>query len=299
MVGLFPSNFVQVLNNDFRPASRTTSPMSGAQNGGGSRHPSPQPGKAVSKSYRKPFQAYARAGSPNPASVARALGGSPQVHTSDAAGYIQPISRSASRNSTPEPIWSHSPRAPSPASFSSYQHHSRSPSPCGDIGSSSPPPPPPPHRVQYTPRAAPSPTPSIHGRHSNGYSTSRQPSPAPLSLNIMGQTPSPLRDAMEDVMTSLDGMSLHQENSSQQRPGLAQYPWSPETFQQPPIHSSRRRERPRSSLGIAGLDKVEQDLNDAYKFGGTIDGNHDQYSEANVGYLPLHLDTYGGIARRH
>ncbi|KAI9784891.1 MAG: cytokinesis protein 3 [Peltula sp. TS41687] len=288
MVGLFPSNFVQVLDDNFRPASRTTSPMSGSQNGAGSRGPSPQPGKSVSKSYRKPFQAYARAGSPNPAAVTRTLGGSTQTSMSEPSGYMQPISRSASRNSMLEPIRSHSPRppssrAPSPGVFSAYRPHSRSPSPYGDIGSSPPPPPPPPHRVQYTPRAAPSPTPSIRGRHTDGYSMSRQPSPQPTSSNAMGQTPSPLRDAMEDVMTSLHGMSLHQDTPSQQRPGSAQcqYPWSPDTYEQVPIHSSRRRTRPRSSLGIAGLAEDVQDLNDPYTYSENDDGIYNQYPEAN------------------
>lgn len=297
MVGLFPSNFVQLLDDSFRPTSRTTSP---AQNGGGSRGPSPQPGKTVSKPYRKPFQAYARAGSPNPAAVARALGAPEQGNSSEVSGYPQPISRSASRNSTLEPIRSHSPRAPSPGVFSAYQQHSRSPSPYGDIGSSPPPPAPPPHRVQYTPRAAPSPAPPMHGRHMDGYSTPRHPSPAPPSPNPMGQTPSPLRDAMEDVMTSLHDMGLHQETPSQQRPETTQYPWSPEAFQQPPLHSStRRRARPRSSLGIAGLEEEEQDLDDGYIYSGTNDGIYSQYSETNVGYLPLYSDTYGDMARRH
>src|SRR3979411_673184 len=55
MMGLFPSNFVTVLDDSFRPASRASSPMP-------DRSPSPnpfnpQPPKDVkAKPFRKPFQ---------------------------------------------------------------------------------------------------------------------------------------------------------------------------------------------------------------------------------------------------
>lgn len=55
MVGLFPSNFVEVLPDDFRPVSRSVSPLP---------HPNQTPPAAApakSKTFRKPFEAYAKA----------------------------------------------------------------------------------------------------------------------------------------------------------------------------------------------------------------------------------------------
>lgn len=54
MVGLFPSNFVEVLPDDFRPVSRSTSPMPQANT-------PPQSIPTKSKTFRKPFEAYAKA----------------------------------------------------------------------------------------------------------------------------------------------------------------------------------------------------------------------------------------------
>ncbi|KAK7749412.1 hypothetical protein SLS62_008156 [Diatrype stigma] len=57
-VGVFPSNFVEVLPDNFRPVSRSISPLIG------SNTPSPSSSviqKARSKPFRKPFEAYAKA----------------------------------------------------------------------------------------------------------------------------------------------------------------------------------------------------------------------------------------------
>ncbi|KAH6655272.1 hypothetical protein BKA67DRAFT_516154 [Truncatella angustata] len=57
-VGIFPSNFVEVLPESFRPVSRSTSPLTN------SNTPSPTSTaiqKAKSKPFRKPFEAYAKA----------------------------------------------------------------------------------------------------------------------------------------------------------------------------------------------------------------------------------------------
>ncbi|POS76252.1 variant SH3 domain-containing protein [Diaporthe helianthi] len=56
MVGLFPSNFVEVLPDDFRPISRSTSPMAAHQG-----TPSPQNTPQKQKTFRKPFEAYSKA----------------------------------------------------------------------------------------------------------------------------------------------------------------------------------------------------------------------------------------------
>lgn len=54
-VGLFPSNFVEMLPDNFRPTSRSTSPMPN------SATPSPKTTPQKSKTFRKPFEAYAKA----------------------------------------------------------------------------------------------------------------------------------------------------------------------------------------------------------------------------------------------
>ncbi|KAL8400505.1 hypothetical protein RB594_000772 [Gaeumannomyces avenae] len=55
MVGLFPSNFVELLPPDFHPMSRSTSPLTQ------SNTPSPKNTPQKSRTFRKPFEAYAKA----------------------------------------------------------------------------------------------------------------------------------------------------------------------------------------------------------------------------------------------
>ena len=69
MVGLFPSNFVELLSEDFQPwasgrngSNETVSRQNSAQVA------VPQKQKSM---FRKPFTAYAAAGAPNPAAAAR------------------------------------------------------------------------------------------------------------------------------------------------------------------------------------------------------------------------------------
>ena len=57
-VGVFPSNFVEVLPDHFRPVSRSTSPLPVS----GTPSPVGTPlQKKKSKPFRKPFEAYAKA----------------------------------------------------------------------------------------------------------------------------------------------------------------------------------------------------------------------------------------------
>ncbi|KAL9069347.1 MAG: hypothetical protein Q9161_005627 [Pseudevernia consocians] len=158
-------------------------------------------------------------------------------------------------------------RDPSPAPPAHYQ-----PSPELDFQNhddelgSSPPPPPPPHRVAYNaplPRASPTPTPSMNDRYPT---VSRGPSPAPPSPNVHGHTPSPLRDAMDDVMSSLHDMAMRRDESSpspEQEPAPLD-PWSPEAFEELRTKpNTRNHRRPRSSLGIASSQReIEQYQND-------------------------------------
>lgn len=313
-MGLFPSNFVQVLDASFQPVNRVSSSMPGSTAGSLTK-PSPQ----KTKTFRKPFQAYARAGSPNPAAAAANISkGStapspvpsrpssalqslstssfkhpsyPQDHSSPSRqpSYLQ-MSASPTRQS------SHLHMSPSPTRQSSYLQQSSRPSSSGhntvsasrasspappvpyqpspgpdfqdqdEELSSSPPPPPPPHRVAYNApptRASPSPTPSMNDRYPI---VSRGPSPAPPSPGVHGHTPSPLRDAMDDVMSSLHDMAMRRNNSSpspEQEPAPLN-PWSPDAFEELRTNpNARDHGRPRSAMGITSSQRdTDQYQND-------------------------------------
>ncbi|MCJ1257635.1 cytokinesis protein 3 [Lignoscripta atroalba] len=269
-MGLFPSNFVQVLDDGFVPRSRATSPMP-AQTGGGSvsRGASPNPPAQKTKTtFRKPFQAYTRAASPNVASgvkdlESRSRGPSPSPNR--LPSHLQPTSEPSSSvgNST------YGSRAPSPAPPALHSFHSRRASPrvYEDIGSSPPPPAPPPHRVAYNmqSRRTPSPAPSMNDRYPI---VSRGPSPAPTSPGIQGHTPSPLRDAMEDVMSSLHDMAIRREapSPSPERPRTPLDPWSPEAFEElrtkPRLHTYGR---PQTSLGLGPSQEDDYQVDSAYE----------------------------------
>ncbi|KAK3684826.1 hypothetical protein B0T22DRAFT_428142 [Podospora appendiculata] len=84
----------------------------------------------------------------------------------------------------------------------------------------------------------------------DGYHTPRMPSPCPPSPGIDNMTPSPLRDAMDDVMEQLDALGAHQDATA---PEATFDPWSPESFDMVQ-HQSRGRVdqlRPQTSMGIA------------------------------------------------
>src|ERR1700709_2453886 len=68
MMGLFPSNFVEVLDDSFRPASRASSPMPDRTPSPSPFNPQP-PQKSKTKAFRRPFQAYA---APDHAALKRA-----------------------------------------------------------------------------------------------------------------------------------------------------------------------------------------------------------------------------------
>lgn len=289
--GLFPSNFVQVMDENFRPMSRATSPMPFANGGSMSRTSTPQ----KAKTFRKPFQAYAKATSPNPvaasAAEARSRGPSPSPNRESAYSH-RPQASAAGYKAA------HGSRAPSPAPSAQYPqmtqapssgldaaYGSQVPSPApqnryiqtlshgysgspAEVDSSPPPPVPPPHRVAYNapaPRRTPSPSPSMNDRYP---SISRAQSPAPRSPMAPGLTPSPLRDAMEDVISSLHDMTLRRDlpSPSPEQEQQPIDPWSPEAFQELQRKSyAREYRRPRSSLGI-GSSQMGEDyqVDDVY-----------------------------------
>ena len=291
--GLFPSNFVKVLDASFQPVNRGTSPF--ASPNGSLSAPKATPQKT--KTYRKPFQSYARASTPNMAasqplsshdSVTNSSSPSRQSivqHDSNLPSkqpsYLQ-VSQSPNQQSShvqhtanptrqlsyasptrhgthlsrpsqaPKPSRqpSYASRTPSPAPFSEYEDNK----PSNDIESSPPPPPPPPHRIAYNvppTQDAPSPNPSMNDRYTV---VSRGHSPAPHSPRTTGQTPSPLRDAMDDVMSSLNDMQMRRgEDFPPLEPeDTHTNPWSPEAFEELRAnHSPQSKQRPRSSMGIA------------------------------------------------
>ncbi|KAL8667772.1 MAG: hypothetical protein Q9168_007177 [Polycauliona sp. 1 TL-2023] len=291
-IGLFPSNFVKVLDQTFQPVSRSVSPMpsSAARNS--------TPPKASKSVFRKPFTAYsATTGSAdisrNSSTVTptatpqktksrrpyQSYGSSPQKPPNTIpkleAGSKNPSplpSRQSSflhqpgHGKSPSRNNSHTSRGPSPVPPMAQRHNPRPNAPMYDEQSPSPPPPPPPvHRVPYNaPRAprTPSPAPSMNDRYP---AMSRGPSPIPPSPGGTGMTPSPLRDAMEDVMTSLQGMEMRQDSPSNGHEPERRVldPWSPEAFEELRVRPQNQSSRPRSSLGLVSTHNSEPTF-DAY-----------------------------------
>ncbi|OBT68778.1 hypothetical protein VE03_02161 [Pseudogymnoascus sp. 23342-1-I1] len=240
-----PSPYAQPMHD---PYSRAPSPYAPPAHESHSRAPSP---------YAPPaHQSYSRAPSP-----------CPPMHYQEAPRQTSPYA--------PSTYETHS-RGPSPRPQSVYQAYSRQPSPCPPAGpyddyratspfpdnsyqtnqqetpsnlnrprrDSTPPPPPPPHRHTYAPHTAAS---DPYQNQSNTYHTPRATSPCPPSPGANGLTPSPLRNAMDDVMSSLEGMGLSRETETPEPP---LDPWSPEAFDETYSRASRRNgpHRPSTSM---------------------------------------------------
>ncbi|KAK3698080.1 hypothetical protein LTR37_017129 [Vermiconidia calcicola] len=221
------------------------------------RAASPQPG------YRPPHSATpSRPHSPLPGSY----------HDGSTYPQMLPPSRGPSPNPyqqqqygapSPQPL-----RAPSPNPYQQQQykayspqppvdyHESRAPSPApfeydDDVGSSPPPPPPPAHRVAYQPGRPPSPQRNQHQPDDYGGAGPRTPVPPSPGGDGPHLTPSPLRDAMNDVMSSLQDMSVLQQTSQPARARSPPSVWSPEAFEMVRTHSQQQQQRAQSSLGFA------------------------------------------------
>ncbi|KAK3494003.1 hypothetical protein B0T13DRAFT_449875 [Neurospora crassa] len=199
---------------------------------------------------------------------------SPYKHQLDYRGT--PPIRDASPARAYSPMRAHSPAPPSPApSYRPYrppQLQDGQYQEGGPGGGDSPPPPPPPHRnpvsrhgsknsyngdqhSQYQPQYyedIPRPNSTApYNQSSNGYPMARTPSPCPPSPAASGaMTPSPLREAMDDVMEQLDVLSgggkLPRDGSPEPLD-----PWAPEAFEE--IHQKSRKardKRPQSTLLI-------------------------------------------------
>ncbi|OTB18994.1 hypothetical protein K445DRAFT_314847 [Daldinia sp. EC12] len=167
-VGVFPSNFVEVLPPDFRPITRSASPLTT------SNTPSPTnaPQKSKSRIFRKPFEAYAKAPHYTTAKQPEIIK-QPEVIRNLSNTPPRKNSASSFRNSTHQPTRSID-RDPSPADI--RRHKSKAPSPA----------PPPPQASSYIPRAA-SPAPPLHSPYG-----SRNPSPIPPQTYNYQREPSPI-----------------------------------------------------------------------------------------------------------
>lgn len=157
----------------------------------------------------------------------------------------------------PNRQFNRSSREPSPLELQEYELHEREESP--------PPPPPPPHRVAFNrqpsrpPSRQPSrqcsrgmPAPPPLDMNDRYVTMSRTPSPAaPSETN--GNTPSPLRDAMEDVMSSLEDMGTSQGANSRSPSPMFSNPWSPDAYDElREPRTPRHTDRPLTSMGLDG-----------------------------------------------
>ncbi|KAI3325084.1 hypothetical protein HD806DRAFT_521438 [Xylariaceae sp. AK1471] len=171
-VGVFPSNFVEVLPDDFRPISRSISPLTS------SNTPSPTSSiqKTKSKPFRKPFEAYSKAPHYTTAKqpeIIRQPSHAMPPRQNSTSSFRSGVHDRTAHVPTPPETRRYEPRAPSPVPPThAYQ---RAPSPAPPINSYHPraPSPAPSHMRNYDQRA-PSPAPS----HMHSYNQ-RAPSPAP------------------------------------------------------------------------------------------------------------------------
>ncbi|OMP85676.1 cytokinesis protein 3 [Diplodia seriata] len=239
------------------------------------RGPSPGPPQAYRAPSPAPPQAY-RAPSPAPPQQYRAVSPAPQQY--------QPYSRGPSPSPYQQQFYPPSPGLPpttqqqyqaySPAAspvmmdhpqYYPYRSPSRGPSPApfeDEVGEASPPPPPPPpHRVlhaqanrgpspaPYQISRSPSPAPYNEDGYRSGYHTPTSHSPVPRKVSNM--TPSPVTNAMNDVMTSLEDMTVAKRSPSPARARTPADPWAPEAFGEAfSALSHPRRLRPNTSLGL-------------------------------------------------
>ncbi|KPM41292.1 hypothetical protein AK830_g5221 [Neonectria ditissima] len=169
MVGSFPSNFVEVLPADFRPTMKSTSRIA----------PKANAAPTKSKTFRKPFEAYAKAPHYTTAKQPEVLREPPKSRQrqDSSASYAQSTDE-VNRAPSPAPR-SHGSKRPSPAPSHGDSSRAPSPAPPQGYGSRAPSPAPPHGYVSRAPSPAPP----------HGYNA-RAPSPAPPH-DYRGRAPSP------------------------------------------------------------------------------------------------------------
>ncbi|KAH0258163.1 hypothetical protein KCU71_g21519, partial [Aureobasidium melanogenum] len=249
----------------YRPVSpnpqdmyRSTSPNPSAMYSG---HASPNAALYRAASPSTNADLYSRAASPNPY---QAMSPAP-FHQSNSPYRVASPAPSQFHHS-PSPSPTPTPMA-APGQYQAYRppqdydyfrtaspappliHHiSRQPSPPPQDDASSPPPPaPPPHRILHQQSRPVSPRPSHETDPNNGYTT---PGGHSRDGQSSGMTPSPLRDAMADVMSSLHDMSsVAGRSSPAPGPESPNGIWSPDAFDL--IHSrSAHQARAKSAMDM-------------------------------------------------
>ncbi|KAI0124254.1 variant SH3 domain-containing protein [Xylariales sp. AK1849] len=189
-VGIFPSNFVEVLPDHFRPVSRSTSPLPS------SNTPSPTNGavqKTKSKPFRKPFEAYSKAPHYTTAKQPEVIRDMPERQNSHNSFQPKPsVHDRIGRIPSPPEVNGYGSRAPSPAPpVNGQSYAARAPSPGPRMNghgysSRAPSPAPPVNGHGYDSRA-PSPAPPLQ----MSYYGSRAPSPQPPPMHYGSRAPSP------------------------------------------------------------------------------------------------------------
>ncbi|KAJ5451594.1 Variant SH3 [Penicillium cf. griseofulvum] len=211
----------------YRVSSREPSPVHMHEEQEDSPPPPPPPHRVVigarSRSPQPPMHSQARSHSPLP----------PMHSSQHRAHSPQPPMHSATR--------SHSPLPPAHSS----RHRAHSPNP-------------PSHHPELSRSSTPlvmndrytifnrTPSPSAASMHSAVSATSAQ-------SDIHGNTPSPLRDAMEDVMSSLEDMGLPRQDQSPSPSPVFNNPWAPEEFDPSQERTPQgNRRRALTSMGFDG-----------------------------------------------
>lgn len=241
MVGVFPSNFVKVLDEGFVPCRRSVSPLPPSGQVSSSNSPAGGPKKQKTV-FRKPFQGYKEVIGPSGTLSRQSTTVESPVTTPVA--QKQTVKKSRDPDRTPTARRNEAPVRPPSRAISPAP-----PPPVMEPENSPPPPPPPPHRILH--RRSVSPQPQFY-QQMPGTFPPRTPSPYPPQTPLHGNTPSPLRDAIEDVMTSLHDMGLRQGPSSPEPPRAHSpyVPWGPDAFDQGHSNAPIRSERPLTSLGF-------------------------------------------------
>ncbi|KAF5977530.1 SH3-domain-containing protein [Fusarium coicis] len=182
-VGSFPSNFVELLPSQFRPTTKSVpAPVPNAP-------PSTAPTK--SRTFRKPFEAYAKAPHYTSAKQPEIFKETPKPKERQNSGAsFAPSTHETERGPSPAPPQSYNQRGPSPAPPQAHDFRAPSPAPS----------PAPSHH--YGSRA-PSPAP-MHNYHS------RAPSPAPMQSYHHSRAPSPAPPHGYDARGPSPAPPIHQ-----------------------------------------------------------------------------------------
>ncbi|KAE8150102.1 hypothetical protein BDV25DRAFT_140157 [Aspergillus avenaceus] len=231
-----------------RPPSRAPSPLIPQEH----EHPLVPTPTTLMQSAPRP-RAHSRAVSPRPPDMDPLLHTMPTMPT----GQEMVVFRSPTRAVSPRPLDESDmlPPAVPRHSVSLSRPTSREVSPIQlqEREESPPPPPPPPHRVAVNRQPSMEiGVPARYDMNDRYVVMTRTPSPAARS-DMHGRTPSPLRDAMEDVMTSLEGMEMSRETHSPSPQPTFDNPWSPDAYES--LRDGRALQvsrRPLTSLGFDG-----------------------------------------------